>query len=526
MKNGGKIFIWILAAIVAIILVFLFLHPFKQTNNYKGFEQLHIGQESSLQGISAKLTNVTWNGRENYALLNVSYNHENTAEFVLGENQFADFGSNGGPYILVGKIQNSNSQSWAEVNITMQNVPESFVEAPNGGRNFHEQPNVNYIKNTTENSTPQDGFMREYGQNCKNREVNFTSPPVPIDSIGYIFPRGFNHGLPSDHAGIMPADTTSTTSNVPVLMPADGTIVNIEAMPVWFTYGFGIMYRVTISFSCRYFGIYFLIPKLSNKVQAAAVGLSSKENNMINVNISLKAGDIVGYIGDFSKDKNSPGVDWSMIDMNITPHYITPSLYNTEPWLVHTINPLSVYIGALRKELDSKSLRTVSPFGGRADYDMPGKLIGNWFLEGTDGYNNYGQQNYSAGHLAIYPDILDPSSIIVSIGNWQNASSSQGYGQAFVVVNKDVIDPSIVNASSGIVKYELKYDNYYLTASGSHWLDFSVPAKPLTVARDGKFAGTVAFQVLPGEKLRMEEFPGKTSNEVTGFTQSALTYYR
>jgi hypothetical protein len=261
-------------------------------------------------------------------------------------------------------------------------------------------------------------------------------------------------------------------------------------------------------FSCRYFSIYIHIHKLSDTVQAAVGELQANQNKQISV--SLKAGETIGYIGGST-------FDWTPLDMNSKlKGFIHPDLYKGENWKINTVSPFDLYTGDLKTQLEAKSWRTVAPIGGKIDYDQPGKLIGTWFREGTNGYQGAKQERYWDGHLSIVPDYIVPTFTIVSIGNWNDKAAQ-------FVVDPNV-DPAKITTDSGAVKMQLRSLAYTDgSASSNAGNTFSHSYTPRI---DEPISGTILFQVLPDEKLKVERFVGKTIDQVTGFTSAAETYER
>lgn len=362
-------------------------------------------------------------------------------------------------------------------------------------------------------------FMQQYGQGCKDRNVTFSSAPMKMADLAYIRPLGAvsdGHVTPTDHVYIGGPNPNAADNTYPVLMPANGTITAISAMPAQYIgdrQGQQVAaedHRIVISHSCRYFSIYIHIHKLGDKLKAAVGSLQPNENKQ--VSIDLQAGEVVGYIGNST-------FDWTPIDTSKTlSGFITPKLYEGESWKIHTVSPFDLYTGSLKTELESKSLRTTPPLGGKIDYDQPGKLIGNWFKEGSGGYtgpsgNNGGR--YWDGHLSVVPDYISPSSTIVSIGNW-NGSAKQ-------MVVSGTVDPAKITKDSGIIKYELRRLNYVSKDGVSSGNMYQKDIRP---SQTEAVEGTIMFQVLPGEKLKVEKFVGKTAAQVQGFTAAAQTYER
>jgi hypothetical protein len=373
----------------------------------------------------------------------------------------------------------------------------------------------------TQNSQSGDtqSFMQQYGDTCKDRSVKFTGSPVPLNQLGYIEPLGKvsdGHVTPTDHVYLAPKDPQAADNTTDVVMPADGTVVEIDRMPDQYIGDQQHQtapedHRLVISFSCRYFSIFIHVHRLAPALAAAAG--QQEPNSQKRVALELKAGDLLGKIG------GAP-VDWTPID---TDHklkgFIDPALYDSEAWKIYTVSPFELYSGSIKQQMEAKSLRTVAPLGGKIDWDLKGRLQGNWFREGTNGYagNNKNQMGrYWDGHLSVAPNYIDGVTPIVSIGNWQ------GTAQQFAA--KGSFDPAAVGTSTGPVKVELTGIEY--VTSGGTPVDPMHPQKGMKVYTGGTVSGTILFQVEKGEKLKVEKFPGKTAAQVSGFTSAAQTYTR
>jgi hypothetical protein len=380
--------------------------------------------------------------------------------------------------------------------------------------------NTNQPQNESPTQAAQSLFLQQNGNGCKERDVAFTSAPMKMEELAYIRPLGAmsdGHVTPTDHVYIGGPNPNAPDNTYAVLMPADGTITAVAAMPAQYIgdrSGQQVAaedHRIVVSHSCRYFSIFIHIHKLSDAVTAAVGKLQPNENKQ--ASIELKAGDVIGYIGGST-------FDWTPLDTTTTlKGFITPSRYDGESWKIHTVSPFDLYKGELKAQLEAKSLRSVAPIGGKIDYDQPGKLIGNWFREGTGGYtgpsgNNGGR--YWDAHLSVVPDYIDPASTIVSTGNW-NGSAKQ-------MVVKGTHDPSAVGEQQGMIKYELLRLNYINPSNPM--ADARMPTKGMKPSQTGALEGTILLQVLPGEKLKVETFPGKSAAQVSGFTATAQMYER
>lgn len=380
-------------------------------------------------------------------------------------------------------------------------------------------------KDTTKNSngsaqnnktTEGDAFAEQYLNGCKEREVTFSQAPLAIKDLKFMEPLGKvndGHVTPTDHVYITPKLQTSKDNTTPVIMPADGTVSLVAAMPSQYIGDRNQQtaaedHRIAVMHNCRFVSIFIHVHRLSDKLKKEVGSLQPNQSK--NISLELKAGETIGYIG-------ANPVDWTLADAKTTlPGFITPSLYEGEPWKVHTIDPISVYSGEAKNQLIAASLRTSEPYGGKIDYDKKGTLQGNWFKEGTNGYSGKDMARYWDGHLSITPDYLDPSATSVSIGNWQ------GKANQFIAVAA-MPKPDVVTEKNGAVKLEIVRLNY-TTASGAPFT--GQPEKNMKALQSGKIEGVLLVQVLPGEKLKVETFPGKTAAQVTGFTESAAIYMR
>lgn len=360
-------------------------------------------------------------------------------------------------------------------------------------------------------------FARQYLQGCKDRSVSFTHSPLPISQMAYMIPMGQmsdGHVTPTDHVYLAPLNQNAPDNTYDVVMPADGTVSVVAAMPAQYIGDKNQQvapedHRIAVMHNCQYVSIFIHVHQLSEKLQAA-LGGKLEPNTSKQVSVELKAGEKVGKIG------GNP-VDWTLTDTKQTlGGFITPDLYKTESWKIHTIDPVSVYTGSAKADLIAKSLRTVEPYGGKIDYDKKGALIGNWFREGTNGYAGASQERYWDGHLSVVPDHIDPSGKVVSVGNWN--------GKAAQMMVKGSVDPATVTEATGIVKYELIRMSYS-TASGQQWTG-GMMQRGMKASQGGPMQGTAVFQVQAGEKLKAEFFPGKSAAQVSGFTAAAQTYVR
>ena len=166
-------------------------------------------------------------------------------------------------------------------------------------------------------------------------------------------------------------------------------------------------YRIVVEHTDAVSSIYIHVDRLSDKVAE----FTPPEAGYVNVNIAVSAGEIIGNY--------SGAVDYNIVDEDITlPGFVNPASYAAEPWKIHTPNPFPYFSEPVASQLLGLCLRTTPPEGGKIDHDIDGRLVGNWFKEGTNGYGGPGGHEYWLGHLAMAYNSVDPGHIIASFGDF------------------------------------------------------------------------------------------------------------
>ncbi len=352
---------------------------------------------------------------------------------------------------------------------------------------------------------------------CKGKgPVRLGSPPMRLADIRMILPLGLmvgGHVTPIDHGYYEPADRSQGRSRYDVLAPAKGAIVSIQTRPN----GPSTDYRVVIELSCTFWVYYDLVTDLAPRILKAA-GWTAQSTGTALARIPVKEGEVIGKVG-------AQTLDVGVVNGAVTLRgFVTPEHYVREPWKIHTVDLFASFKEPLRGKLLAKNPRTAEPRGGRINYDVDGRLVGNWFLQGTNWYagtcdsrSSPNGCSYWTGHLAFAYDYLDPTQMRVSVGDFGGREAQFG-------VAGNGPDPRTVSAATGPVRYELVQWSYY-RADGSPWDRFSYTSGP--TARNGsQVFGTLLAQLVGPRTLKMEAFPGKTSADVAGFTAAARLYER
>ncbi|MCH8818271.1 MAG: hypothetical protein IIC92_11140 [Chloroflexi bacterium] len=334
--------------------------------------------------------------------------------------------------------------------------------------------------------------------------VRFTHFPIDLDVISSIEPMGLmaaSHVTPVDHIYIFHDSFNEPGHGYVVRAPAGGNIVEVQRMPVPDRPD----YRMVIAHTCTLFTTFIHTGELVPELRAVTGELKLGES--WSGAFAIEAGQIVAGASSYS-------LDFMVHDQEITlPGFIIPDSYASEPWKIHTLDPFDFYDEPLRSQALAFNPRTAEPRGGKIDYDIDGRLVGNWFVEGTGGYGN-GRPNYWETHLAIAYDHYDPSVVVVSIGAdtgipEEVCNVCQGaYG-----VKNNTPDPATVGVSDGLVKYEL---------IGRVRPE---PGAPLFNDENNSI-GVFLAEMIDDRSVRIEVFPGVGVASVTGFTSAAVVYTR
>ena len=334
--------------------------------------------------------------------------------------------------------------------------------------------------------------------------------PIVLEELQKILPMGIMssvHITPTDHQYFHtlgyfgPSDDKTNLDRFNIYAPADGYIVDIE---------FHEDHRIVIEHSCTFYTIFIHVDKLADKILSSIKKEDGDIKTHVWPRIPVKEGEVIGTVG-IGK------FDFSVVDGDVTLQgFVDPENYKDEPWKIHTADTFDYYDEPLKSRLLEKNVRNSEPLGGKIDYDVDGRLIGNWFKENTNGYKGLGNWNYWTSHLSVVYDALDTSHIEVSIGDFDGEGRQYG-------VKGNAPKPEDVSVETGIVKYELvPYDHY---SNNKKWdgIEF---AKGIEARNSEDVRGVALFQLIEDRKLKAEFFPNKKGSEVNVFTGNALIYER
>jgi len=294
----------------------------------------------------------------------------------------------------------------------------------------------------------------------------FTAPLVPFQSIRDITALGNmnppSHTIPSDHIYFYltgPNCPCTTPPTTPVSAPASGVVDEVIR-------GNGSTTDDQIFVRVAPHVVYYVL-----HVRLPA-GITAGQR--------ITEGQSLGVTSGLTL-----AVDLGVMNFQRAPvRYVDPGRYPDRA--VYADAPLRYYADSVRSRLYAKVTRTGTDKDGRHDYDVPARLLGGWFVEGTSRAESASQ---FARQLQFAYLAEDPAVPVVAVGGTVAPTG---------VYLLDGPDPSQVSATNGIVVYRLR------TTRGTPW-------------------GSLVVQVQAGERLRVQAVAGEQT--VASFVNDPTTTY-
>jgi hypothetical protein len=344
--------------------------------------------------------------------------------------------------------------------------------------------------------------------------------PIDLNEILYIQPMGLmigGHVTPIDHGyfyikGVFETPTRQAT----VRSPLGGVVTSVRRTSRQGPSGNYDDYALTIEATCTFRVRFSNLDDFAGGLGDQVGQLQPNQNATPNYKVA--EGELIGHTG----LPTANGIDvWVEDDNSTLTGFVNPDQYTTtESWKTHVVDLFDYTTEPLKSELLSLNMRDASPRWGKIDYDVEGKLVGNWFRQGSGGYagNQQGGEGYWDGHLSVVYDGNDPSQIVISFGNYQ------GQPEQFAVVG-NTPDPATVSRAAGLVTYELGQIVTYSGDTGQPW-DGKSYIPNIKARANTPPVGTVLMQMVGDRELKVEAFPGLIAAQVNGFDSSALIYKR
>lgn len=365
----------------------------------------------------------------------------------------------------------------------------------------------------------------------KNESVKYTALPLALGDIKFVEPIGElreGHIIPGDHGGF-DYKTSPTSSPVKVFVPADGFLVNVEKHPYTPPAGYPKdtqHYHVYLEHSCTFFTGFVHLTEFSPEILAADKQLEQltkdrgTQQKQAVFRIPVKAGQQLGTAWSFGL--------LGMVTVDLTQTnkgYLNPESYKGENWRIHSVAGLEYFEEPLEEKLSSKNPRVADPRGGKIDFDIEGKLSGNWFEKDTGGFRDLNVAPkqcgnfpcpYWDGHIAFVYDYIDPLQLRISIGHDWGLSGRTPFG-----VKGNGPDFKDIGVEKGLVKYELVALKDISREKG-----YDAASALITVNDETKVVGTLFVKLEDKNSIKVEIFPGKIKDQVSNFTPNARVYVR
>ncbi|MBI2137901.1 hypothetical protein HYU12_05320 [Candidatus Woesearchaeota archaeon] len=409
--------------------------------------------------------------------------------------------------------------------ITKESFTEDSDTPQQSSENQPESPKEKPISNLFKPREPTAADFDWSGGRCKGKKgtVPLTAYPISPENIEAILPYGTidpesGHVTPIDHQYYYPKNREQGPDLYDVFAPADGYIVSIAKRNQFVSEEGGANpvpdYYVVMEHSCSFWTYFDLATSLAPEIMEETGNFPDDDVFASkSVRIPVKAGQKIGKIGLRS-------LDFGVYDAeNNLPGFMVYEHYNGEPWKVHTVDPYDFFVEPIRSELIAKTVRSSEPIGGKIDYDIDGKAIGNWFVKGSGGFPaKYEDKNWR-NHLAIFPDAYDPTQFIFSHGNIGGRAKAYG-------IKKENPNPATTGVETGPVKYELINFEYFIKGTNAPWNRLSYAGQVASKPNADRMEGVALVQLTEPRKLKVEIFMSKTANQVAGFTENAVVYER
>ena len=293
-----------------------------------------------------------------------------------------------------------------------------------------------------------------------------------IISLGWINPP--SHTLPTDHiyfGYVQKLGMPAAPGPLTIYAPGTATVQQINRVPVGAVAECKVWLRMTSTFT------YYL----DHLVLDPAFQVGS----------TVSAGQRLGTTG------VGPSFDMGVIDEQINLAFLNPARYGAPGYsqTYHCGKPLTYFTEALKAQLYPLVDREGADKDSRIDFDVAGRLVGNWFLDTTPAVVDGSAAGWAC-ELTFAYDCQHPSKVLIGIGGTLELMGKW-------VIPADSPDPATIGVAQGLVAYPL-------------WSPF-----------DPVRTGTMLVQLLDATHLKVEVFLGAPRpGEALAFDGNAKLYAR
>lgn len=331
-------------------------------------------------------------------------------------------------------------------------------------------------------------------------KIFFTSPPLGLDGVLIFEPMGLLDVIPESHAGAHHNEIDVTPTTIPIYAMADGQIVNAGKQVFQNHNGLFVDYWMTVQYSTTISTKLGHVGRFTEDILTQLGDLGENRANE-EVRVPVFAGDTLGYVYERS------AFDIGITDESLELDYIYPEFHGWEDR--YSARLTDYFHPPLLDAILEKCIRTDEPRWGKVDYDVPGKLVGAWFLQGTN-------DDSDSTHFAIAYHHIYGTRIGLSDGF---ARYALGESSTFMVKGNNP-KPETIGQEDGFIKYEV------LNVGQWQRLNDTFVQLDLSGVDTLAAVGTYLLQILGPETLKVERFFGQTADDVSGFTDNFRLYAR
>ena len=339
-------------------------------------------------------------------------------------------------------------------------------------------------------------------------KVFFSHAPIDISGARWFIGMGEPNVVPKDHGGFALAEPYVFPASVPVLAVADGVVIraslgtrSVPAIP-----------DAPAALWGRQYDDHLLVLKVSETIEVnyahvtdfqpafeAKVGNLPRDEVGHDVEVVVKGGDTLGFVGPHA------AMDFSVTDKSLDLDLLNPRRYpDNHRYSAHIFD----YFGEpVLSQLLAITPRQEPPRGGKVDYDVAGKIVGNWFREGTTSFVQWSRQ-LSIVYHHIYGDRIT----IADGSPMRDVPGIEGPGAPDVWwVKSNEPRPEAVGVGDGIVKYSLIFGRDFYGDP-----DYDEATRPVQ--------GVMLVEMLDPGRIRVQVFKGVL--DADAFTAAAKVYVR
>lgn len=362
------------------------------------------------------------------------------------------------------------------------------------------------------------GLQAPAPKDAPSPTIKFSVSPIKIENINFIEPMGELTDFYTGH--IIPGAGIAihfNSSLVDVYAMSDAELLKVERTP-----DIGGPYSLSFKHEDALYSCYLHLDELDQQIVNTNQKLRELYNSKktgyyrwVYLNIPVKAGQRLGVCKRYESDTLGMGIIDTSKGKN---NFIDPESYDGLYGHLYGRAPFEYFETSIKNQLYAKIPRKVEPRGGKIDFDIDGRLVGNWFKKGTkpgevEKREYDGAASYWDGHLSFVYDYINPDQLRINVGVYEGIYFPCG-------VKGNSPDFKDIGVEDGMVTFEVVKLKDVTAKHGIRSMS------PIVKKNSNEVLGVVLVKMLDGRTIKVEVFPGKRAGSVTRFTKNASIYTR